>query len=70
MTEQRKAEGWEDTTFHNIIDQFKGELSQLESNSNTTLDLQDPSTPARQEAYRKKTRESVISRRLSQDGTD
>jgi hypothetical protein len=67
QAEDRQVERWEDSALHNIIDQFKGELSQLESNSGTTLDLHDPSTPARQETYRRVTRESAVSRRMSQD---
>lgn len=38
---------WDDTTLHGILDDFKGELLQLEV-SNSSLDLRDPSTPKRQ----------------------
>ncbi|KAF5354747.1 hypothetical protein D9756_005253 [Leucocoprinus leucothites] len=57
--DQPKSEKWEDSTLRNVLDQFKGELSQLESTPSTTLDLQDPSTPARQLAYRKKLEETI-----------
>ncbi|KAJ3570962.1 hypothetical protein NP233_g4061 [Leucocoprinus birnbaumii] len=56
---QQKSEKWEDFTLRNVLDQFKGELSQLESSSGTTLDLQDPSTPARQIPQRKKAEDII-----------
>ncbi|KAJ8474457.1 hypothetical protein ONZ45_g15942 [Pleurotus djamor] len=44
---------WEgDDTFSGILDDFKGQLSQLDPISGTSsLDLKDPSTPARRAAY-------------------
>lgn len=66
--EHSKSEPSADTTLHNILDQFKGELSQLESTPGATLELQDPSTPARQLAYRRRTDEAPPSDRSSQDG--
>lgn len=38
---------WEDTTFHGILNDFKGELSQLDPVFESPLDLRDPSTPSR-----------------------
>lgn len=63
---QSTEEQWEDSSIHNIIDQFKGELSQLESSSGATLDLQDPSTPARQSAYRRQLEATITPNRMSQ----
>ncbi|KAF9452365.1 hypothetical protein P691DRAFT_661128, partial [Macrolepiota fuliginosa MF-IS2] len=62
-----RAERSEDSSIHNILDQFKGELSQLESTSAATFALQDPSTPARQLAYRRKMEGTITPSRLSQD---
>ncbi|TFK74047.1 hypothetical protein BDN72DRAFT_956116 [Pluteus cervinus] len=46
---------WEDTTISGILDDFKGELSQLETTSANRLDLRvvDPSTPARRALWTK-----------------
>ena len=45
---------WDDTTLHGILDDFKGELSQLDPVSGSSLDLRDPSTPQRQSTLRSK----------------
>ena len=37
-----------DGSLHGLLDLFKGELSTLDPSSGTSLDLRDPSTPARQ----------------------
>ncbi|KXN90627.1 PH and SEC7 domain-containing protein C11E3.11c, partial [Leucoagaricus sp. SymC.cos] len=63
-------EKWGDSTLHNILDQFKGELSQLENTPSATLDLQDPSTPARQLAYRKKMEGTITPNKISRDEFD
>jgi PH/SEC7 domain-containing protein len=42
-----------DTTLNNILDDFKGELSQLDPVQKSILDLRDPSTPARRAARSK-----------------
>lgn len=58
--ENSRTGGLEDTTFRNVLDQFRrDDLFQLGSSSGTSLDLQDPSTPARKSAYRKKMEENV-----------
>lgn len=46
----------DDSHLHGILNEFRGQLSQLDpiAVQNPTLDLRDPSTPARQHAYRKK----------------
>jgi PH/SEC7 domain-containing protein len=43
---------WDDTTLHGILDDFKGELLQLDPVSGSSLDLRDPSTPQRQSSLR------------------
>lgn len=45
---------WDDSTLHGILDDFKGELSQLDPVSGSSLDLRDPSTPQRQSTLRSK----------------
>ncbi|KAJ2918016.1 hypothetical protein MD484_g2383, partial [Candolleomyces efflorescens] len=43
-----------DDSLHGFLNEFRGQLSQLDiASQNPTLDLRDPSTPARQMAYRK-----------------
>lgn len=43
---------WESSTsLHGILSDFKGVLSQLDPDSGSSLDLRDPSTPARRVAY-------------------
>lgn len=58
---------WEETTLTGILDDFKGELSQLEAVSGSSLDLRDPSTPARRTAMRTKTDGFVLSHDTFQD---
>ena len=41
------AVGLDDNSLHGLLDVFKGELSTLDPVSPTSLDLRDPSTPAR-----------------------
>jgi len=43
---------WDDTILHGILDDFKGELLQLDPVSGSSLDLRDPSTPQRQSSLR------------------
>ncbi|KIK67463.1 hypothetical protein GYMLUDRAFT_217799 [Collybiopsis luxurians FD-317 M1] len=50
----------EDTTLNGILNDFKGELSQLDPISTSNLDLRDPTTPARR--TRSNTDSSVLSR--------
>ncbi|KAF8636056.1 hypothetical protein AX17_003830 [Amanita inopinata Kibby_2008] len=51
---------WEDTTLHGIINDFKGELSSLDPATPASLDLRDPSTPARRLTYRSRMGGGVI----------
>lgn len=44
-----------DSALNGILDEFKGELSQLDPVQGSSLDLRDPSTPARRAAFRSKT---------------
>lgn len=46
--------GSDDSALHGILDEFRGQLSQLSDPVQGSLDLHDPSTPARQLAYRQK----------------
>ena len=48
-----------DTTLNHILVDFQGELSQLDPDHNSNLDLHDPSTPARR-ATRSKTNEHIL----------
>jgi len=48
-----------DTTLSHILVDFQGELSQLDPDHNSNLDLHDPSTPARR-AARSKTNEHIL----------
>ncbi|KAJ3501331.1 hypothetical protein NLJ89_g9384 [Agrocybe chaxingu] len=50
-------------TLPGFLDVFKGELSSLEPLSSPTLDLRDPSTPARQASYRARANGIVLSPR-------
>ncbi len=50
----------EDSTLNGILDDFQGELSQLETIS-TSLDLRDPSTPARRAAYMRSKTDGAVS---------
>ncbi|KAF9005374.1 hypothetical protein BDZ89DRAFT_1168897 [Hymenopellis radicata] len=58
MASKRASE--EDTTLNGILDDFQGELSQLETAS-TSLDLRDPSTPARRAAYMRSKTDGAVS---------
>ncbi|KAF8893380.1 hypothetical protein BD779DRAFT_1046084 [Infundibulicybe gibba] len=55
VSHKQEVPQWEDTTLHGILDDFKGQLSQLDPNSDSSLDLRDPSTPARRAAFRSQT---------------
>ncbi|KAF8161062.1 hypothetical protein B0H34DRAFT_673104 [Crassisporium funariophilum] len=57
------APQWEDSSLHGILDVFKGELFTLDPISGSSLDLRDPSTPARQLSYRAKADGLVLSPR-------
>lgn len=61
---KEKAE-WE-----GLLDVFKGELSTLDPVSPASLDLRDPSTPARQISHRSRTKGLVLSPCEIQDGGD
>ncbi|PBK74408.1 hypothetical protein ARMSODRAFT_986341 [Armillaria solidipes] len=54
--------------FGGILNDFKGELSQLESTSNP-LDLRDPSTPGRRAAYLRSKTDSLVSSGRSDTST-
>lgn len=60
--------GWEDNSLHGLLDVFKGELSTLDPVSPTSLDLRDPSTPARKLSYHSQTNELVLSAHENQGG--
>ncbi|KAF8993676.1 hypothetical protein BDQ17DRAFT_1401548 [Cyathus striatus] len=67
---QKEGDGdppWDDTTLSGILKEFKGQLSQLDPVSSSTLDLRDPSTPSRRAAYRSKTDPDILSSRPSQE---
>jgi len=51
---------WGDTTLNGIIRDFKGELSQLDPISSSSLDLRDPSTPSRRAALAQLKTDSLI----------
>ncbi|KAK2463293.1 hypothetical protein APHAL10511_004948 [Amanita phalloides] len=53
---------WTDNSLHGIINDFKGQLSSLDSKGSTPLDLQDPSTPAQCLAYRSKIGSSSVNK--------
>ena len=53
--------GWEDNSLHGLLDVFKGELSTLDPVSPASLDLRDPSTPARKLSYRSQANGLVLS---------
>jgi len=50
----------DDTTLSGLLDDFKGELSQLDPVSGSSLVLRDPSTPPRRAAFRSKTDRFVL----------
>ncbi|EFI28119.1 Sec7 domain GEF [Coprinopsis cinerea okayama7 len=52
--------GSDDSALHGILDEFRGQLSQLDPIQGS-LDLHDPSTPARQIAYRQKQGRTSVS---------
>ena len=63
------AAGWEDNSLHGLLDVFKGELSTLDPVSPASLDLRDPSTPARKLSYQSQTNDLVLSAHENQ-GSD
>jgi len=65
---KENAAEWEDGSLHGLLDVFKGELSTLDPVSPASLDLRDPSTPARQHAYRSQANDPVLSARETQGG--
>ncbi|KAF8798741.1 hypothetical protein BYT27DRAFT_7177517 [Phlegmacium glaucopus] len=67
MPKENAAE-WEDGSLHGLLDVFKGELSTLDPVSPASLDLRDPSTPARQLSYRLQADGLVLSVRETQVG--
>ncbi|KAF8625419.1 hypothetical protein AX15_005382 [Amanita polypyramis BW_CC] len=56
VAQRRTNDGreWDDHTLNGIINDFKGQLSSLDPMSSASLDLRDPSTPARRLVYRSK----------------
>lgn len=56
----------EDVTLNGILDDFKGELSQLDPISGS-LDLRDPSTPSRYPALRSKTDSLILSHDIQEE---
>lgn len=64
------ASNWADNTLHGILDDFKGELSQLDPGSGSSLDLRDPSTPARRAAFWTKTNGVILSPHTLEDHQD
>lgn len=62
---------WEDTTFHGILNEFKGELSQLDPVIVSSLDLRDPSTPSRRRtAFRAQADKNILSSGLQDEQED
>ena len=61
--------GLEDNSLHGLLDVFiKGELSTLDPVSSASLDLRDPSTPARKRSYQLQANDLVLSAHETQDG--
>lgn len=60
--------GWEDNSLHGLLDVFKGELSTLDPVSPASLDLRDPSTPARKLSYHSQANDLVLSAHENQGG--
>jgi PH/SEC7 domain-containing protein len=60
--------GWEDNSLHGLLDVFKGELSTLDPVSPASLDLRDPSTPARKLSYQSQANDLVLSVHENQGG--
>ena len=60
--------GWEDNSLHGLLDVFKGELSTLDPVSPASLDLRDPSTPARKLFYQSQANDLVLSTHENQGG--
>ena len=58
----------EDSSLHGLLDVLKGELSTLDPVSPASLDLRDPSTPARQLSYRSQTDGLVLSHEIQGGG--
>ncbi|KAK0461134.1 uncharacterized protein EV420DRAFT_1331494 [Desarmillaria tabescens] len=66
--ETKRGTGADDPSYNGILNDFKGELSQLESTSNS-LDLRDPSTPARRAAYLRSKTDGLVSSGRSETST-
>ena len=66
---KENAAGWEDNSLHGLLDVFKGELSTLDPVSPASLDLRDPSTPARKLSYQSQANDLVLSAHENQ-GSD
>lgn len=58
---KENAAGSEDNSLHGLLDVFKGELSTLDPVSPASLDLRDPSTPARKFFYQSQANDLVLS---------
>ena len=65
---KENAAGWEDNSLHGLLDVFKGELSTLDPVSPTSLDLRDPSTPARKLSYQSQANNLVLSAHENKGG--
>ena len=65
---KENAAGWEDNSLHGLLDVFKGELSTLDPVSPTSLDLRDPSTPARKLSYQSQANDLILSAHENQGG--
>jgi PH/SEC7 domain-containing protein len=65
---KENAAGWEDNSLHGLLDVFKGELSTLDPVSPASLDLRDPSTPARKLSYQSQANDLVLSAHENQGG--
>jgi PH/SEC7 domain-containing protein len=65
---KESAAGWEDNSLHGLLDVFKGELSTLDPVSPASLDLRDPSTPARKLSYQSQANDLVLSAHENQGG--
>ncbi|THV05069.1 hypothetical protein K435DRAFT_713604 [Dendrothele bispora CBS 962.96] len=58
--QEQEAVGPGDTTLDGILNDFKGELSQLDPTSTSRLELHDPSTPSRRAAYARSKTDSLV----------
>jgi PH and SEC7 domain-containing protein len=65
---KENAAGWEDNSLHGLLDVFKGELSTLDPVSPASLDLRDPSTPARKLSYQSQANNLVLSAHENEGG--